>query len=115
MVVAEWWWLVVVERWWPLSLSNVVGLVAKREEVVVLGWFGCGLVVVGGMLEVVVAVRAVVVVRRWQRAADVAVVRVVERWQGVLAWRWGGRCWASDMAMVRAVVVVRLCSARSEG
>ena len=35
--------------------------------------------VVGGMLEVVVAMRAVVIVRRWQRAADVAVVRVVAR------------------------------------
>ena len=44
---------------------------------VVFGWFGCVLGVIGGMLEVVVAVRAVVVVGRWQRAADVAVVRVV--------------------------------------
>ena len=79
MVVAEWWWLVVVERWWPLSLIDVVGLAAKREEVVVFGWFGCALVVVGGMLEVVVAVRAVVVVGPWQRAADVAVVGVVVR------------------------------------
>ena len=51
----------------------------KREEVVVFGWFGCTLVVIGGMLEVVMAVRAVVVVGRWQRAADVAVVRVVIR------------------------------------
>ena len=67
VVVAEWWWLVVVERWWPLSLSEVVGLAAKGEEVVVFGWFRCRLVVVGGMLEV---------------AADVAVVRVV------------ARCWA---------------------
>ena len=33
--------------------------------------------VVGGMLEVVVAVRVVVIVGRWQRAADVAVVGVV--------------------------------------
>ena len=81
MVVAEWWWLVVVEQWWLLSLSNMVGLAAKWE-VVVFGWFGCMLVVVGGMLEVVMAVRAVVVVGRWQRAADVAVVRVV------------ARCWA---------------------
>ena len=97
-----------------MSLSDMVGLAAKGEEVVVFGWFGCRLVVIGGMLEVVVAVRAVVIVGRWQRAADVAVVRVVERWQGVLAWRWGGRCWASDVATVRAVVVVRLCSARSE-
>ena len=79
MVVAEWWWLVVVERWWPLSLSDVVGLAVKQEEVVVFGWFGCTLVVVGGMLEVVVAVRAVVIVGHWQRAADVAVVRVVVR------------------------------------
>ena len=55
-----------------------MGLAAKREEVVVFGWFGCALVVVGGMLEVV-AVRAVVVVECWQRAADVAVVRVVPR------------------------------------
>ena len=78
MVVAEWWWLVVVERWWPLSLSDVVGLAAKRE-VVVFGCFGCALLVVGGMLEVVVAVRAVVVVGRWQRAADVAVVGIVAR------------------------------------
>ena len=77
MVVAEWWWLVVIEQWWPLSLSNVVGLAAKREVVVVFGWFGCALVVVGGMLEVVMAMRAVVVVGRWQQAADVAVVRVV--------------------------------------
>ena len=77
MVVAEWWWLVVVERWWPLSLIDVVGLAAKREVVVVFGWFGCVLVVIGGMLEVVVAVRAVVVVGRWQQAADVAVVGVV--------------------------------------
>ena len=67
---------VVVERWWPLSLSDVVGLAAKRE-VVVFSWFGCVLLVVGGMLEVVVAMRAVVVVGRWQRAAEVAVVRVV--------------------------------------
>ena len=79
MVVAEWRWLVVIERWWPLSLSEVVGLAAKREVVVVFGWFGCALVVIGGMLEVVVVVRAVVVVGRWQRAADVAVVRVVVR------------------------------------
>ena len=79
MVVAEWWWLVVVERWWPLSLIDVVGLAAKQEKVVVFGWFGCALVVIGGMLEVVVAVRAVVVVGRWQRAADVAVVGVVVR------------------------------------
>ena len=76
MVVAEWWWLVVVELWWPLSLSNVVGLAAKQEVVVVFGWFGCALVVVGGMLEVVMAVRVVVIVGRWQRAADMAVVRV---------------------------------------
>ena len=61
VVVAEWWWLVVVERWWLLSLSNMVGLAAK-QEVVVFGCFGCALLVVGGMLEVVVAVRAVVVV-----------------------------------------------------
>ena len=81
MVVAEWWWLVVVEGWWPLPLSNVVGLAAK-QEVVVFGWFGCVLVVVGGMLEVIMAVRAVVVVGRWQRVADVAVVGVV------------ARCWA---------------------
>ena len=27
----------------------------------------------------------------------------------------GARCWGSQVAMVRAVVVVRLCSARSEG
>ena len=79
VVVTEWWWLVVVERLWLLSLSDVVGLAAKQEEVVVFGWLGCGLVVVGGMLEVVVAVRAVVVVWRWQWAADVAVVRVVVR------------------------------------
>ena len=78
MVIAVWWWLVVVE-WWPLSLIDVVGLAAKREEVVAFGWFGCALVVVGGMLEVVVAVRAIVVVGRWQRAADVAVVGVVVR------------------------------------
>ena len=58
------------------------GLAAIGEEVVVFGWFGCVLGVVGGMLEVVVAVRAVVVVGRWQRAADVAVVTVV------------ARCWA---------------------
>ena len=45
--------VVVIEWWWPLSLSNVVGLAAKGEEVVVFGWFGCALVVVGGMLEVV--------------------------------------------------------------
>ena len=62
-----------------MLLSEVVGLAAKGEEVVVFGWFGCALVVVGGMLEVVVAVRAVVVVGRWQRAADVAVVGVVVR------------------------------------
>ena len=72
--------MVVIERWWPLSLSDVVDLAAKRE-VVVFGWFGCALVVVGGMLEVV-AVRAVVIVGCWQRATDVAVVRVV------------ARCWA---------------------
>ena len=71
--------VVVVEWWWPLSLSNVVGLAAKGEEVVVFGWLGCVLVVVGGMLEVVVAMRVVVVVGRWQQAADVAVVRVVAR------------------------------------
>ena len=76
VVVAEWWWLVVVEWWWPLSLSDVVGLAAKRE-VVVFSWFGCALLVVGGMLEVVVAVRAVVIVGHWQRVAEVAVVRVV--------------------------------------
>ena len=76
MVVAEWWWLVVVEQQWPLSLSDVVGLAAKWE-VVVFGWLGCVLLVVGGMLEVVVAVRAVVIVGRWQRAAEVTVVRVV--------------------------------------
>ena len=62
-----------------MSLSDVVGLAAKREEVVVFSWFRCTLVVVGGMLEVVVALRAVVVVGRWQQAADVAVVRVVVR------------------------------------
>ena len=56
-----------------------VGFAAERVVVVVFGWFGCALVVVGGMLEVVVAVRAVVVVGRWQRAADVAVVGVVVR------------------------------------
>ena len=60
-----------------MSLSDVVGLAAKWE-VVVFGWFRCALVVVGGMLEVVVAVRAVVIVGHWQRA-DVAVVRVVVR------------------------------------
>ena len=60
--------MVVVEQWWPLSLSDVVGL-----------WFGCTLVVVSGMLEVVMAVRAVVVVGHWQQVADVAVVRVVAR------------------------------------
>ena len=38
--------------------------------------------VIGGMLEVVVAVRVVVVVGHWQWAADMAVVRVV------------ARCWA---------------------
>ena len=59
-----------------MSLSDVVGLAAKRE-VVVFGWFGCALLVIGGMLEVVVAMRAVVVVGRWQWAAEVAVVRVV--------------------------------------
>ena len=61
-----------------MSLSDVVGLAAKREEVVVFGWFRCALVVVGGMLEVA-AVRVVDVVECWQRAADVAVVRVVTR------------------------------------
>ena len=66
MVVAEWWWLVVVERWWPLSLIDVVGLAAKREEVVVFGWFVCALVIVGGMVEVVVAV-GWVVRGRWLR------------------------------------------------
>ena len=71
--------VVVVEWWWPLLLSDVVGLAAKGEEVVVFSWFGCALVVVSGMLEVVVAVRVVVVVGRWQQAADVAVVRVVTR------------------------------------
>ena len=69
--------MVVVERWWPLSLIDVVGLAAKWEEVVVFGWFGCTLVVIGGMLEVVVAMRAVVVVGCWQRAAYMAVVGVV--------------------------------------
>ena len=61
-----------------MLLSDVVGLAAKGEEVVVFGWFRCTLVVIGGMLEVVVAVRAVVV-GCWQWAADVAVVRVVAR------------------------------------
>ena len=79
MFAAEWWWLVVIEWWWLLSLSDVVGLAAKQEVVVVFDWFGCALVVVGGMLEVVMAVRAVVVVGRWQRVADVAVARVVVR------------------------------------
>ena len=60
-----------------MSLNNMVGIAAKQEEVVVFSWFGCALVVVGGMLEVVVAVRVVVVVGHWQRAADVAVVGVV--------------------------------------
>ena len=46
-------------------------------EEVVFSWFGCVLVVVGGMVEVFVAMRAVVVVGHWQRVADVAVVRVV--------------------------------------
>ena len=41
------------------------------------GWFRCVLVVIGGMVEVFMAMRAVVVVGRWQRVADVAVVRVV--------------------------------------
>ena len=62
-----------------MLLIDVVGRAAKREEVVVFSWFGCTLVVVGGMLEVAVAVRAVVIVGRWQRAADVAVVGVVVR------------------------------------
>ena len=65
-----------------MSLSEAVGLAAEREVVVVFGWLGCALVVVGGMLEVVVAMRAVVVVGHWQRVADVAVVTVV------------ARCWA---------------------
>ena len=65
-----------------MSLSEALGLAAERDVVVVFGWLGCALVVVGGMVEVVVAVRVVVVVGRWQRAADVAVVRVV------------ARCWA---------------------
>ena len=69
--------MVVVERWWLLSLSDVVSLAAIGEEAVVFSWFGCVLGVIGGMVEVVVAVRAVVIVGRWQRAADVAVVRVV--------------------------------------
>ena len=33
MVVAEWWWLVVVERWWPLSLSDVVGLAGTENDI----------------------------------------------------------------------------------
>ena len=52
--------LVVVERWWPLSLSEVVGFAAERVVVVVFGWFRCTLVVVGGILEMVVAVGWVV-------------------------------------------------------
>ena len=48
--------MVVVERWWPLSLSEAVGLAAEQEVVVVFGWLRCVLVVVGGMVEVVVAV-----------------------------------------------------------
>ena len=52
--------LVVVERWWPLLLSEVVGFAAERVVVVVFGWFRCTLVVVGGMLEVVVAMGWVV-------------------------------------------------------
>ena len=75
VAVAEWWWL-VVEGWWLLLLSDVVGLAAKRE-VVVFGWFRCALVVIGGMLEVIMAVRAVVVVGCWQGAADMAVVGVI--------------------------------------
>ena len=90
--------LVVVERWWPLSLSEVMGFAAERVVVVVFGWFGCALVVVGGMLEVVVAVG-------WA-------VRGLVRWSslGVALVSWG-----ADMAMGRAVVVVRLCSAHREG
>ena len=69
----SWWWssstsrgcrgLVVIERWWPLSLSEAVGLAAERDMVVVFGWLGCTLVVIGGMVEVVVAVGWVV--RGW--------------------------------------------------
>ena len=43
-----------------MSLSEVVGFAAEQVVVVVFGWFGCALVVVGGMLEVVVAVGWVV-------------------------------------------------------
>ena len=41
-------------------MSEAVGLAAEREVVVVFGWLGCALVVVGGMVEVVVAVGWVV-------------------------------------------------------
>ena len=50
----------------PLSLSEVVGFAAERVVVVVFSWFGCALVVVGGMLEVVMAV-GWVVRGRWLR------------------------------------------------
>ena len=52
--------MVVVEWWWPLSLSEVVGFAAEWVVVVVFDWFGCALVVVGGILEVVVAMGWVV-------------------------------------------------------
>ena len=66
VAIEQWWWwlsstghgcrgLVVIEQWWPLSLSKAVGLAAEQEVVVVFGWLGCALVVVGGMVEVVVA------------------------------------------------------------
>ena len=67
IVIKRWWWwslsgggLVVIEWWWPLSLSEVVGFAAEWVVVVVFGWFGCMLVVVGEMLEVVMAVGWVV-------------------------------------------------------
>ena len=49
-----------------MSLSEAVGLAAEQEVVVVFGWLGCVLVVVGGMVEVVVAV-GWVVRGRWLR------------------------------------------------
>ena len=70
VVVVNWSWLlglVVVERWWLLLLSEVMGFAAERVVVVVVfGWFRCALVVVGGMLEVVVAM-GWVVRGRWLR------------------------------------------------